>query len=140
MTHHAKYQYLGTFFAAAGIYPNVSQTVAWNSNNIGGSTKRSVGIAMQVGFGNLGGVLSGYTYTWRDAPGYRSGHAILIGLLAMSTLLCVGMRWWCGAENRRRDGRNEKSGVSGGRKVWGRKDMEAERERGDYAGFFRYTL
>jgi hypothetical protein len=45
-----KYRYLGTFFAASGIYPNVSQTVAWNGNNIGGSTKRAVGIAMQVGF------------------------------------------------------------------------------------------
>lgn len=37
-------KYAGTFFAAMGIYPNVPQGVAWNGNNIGGSTKRGVGI------------------------------------------------------------------------------------------------
>lgn len=42
-------KYAGTFFLASGIYPNVPAYVAWNGNNIGGSTKRSVGIAMQVG-------------------------------------------------------------------------------------------
>lgn len=42
-------QYAGTFLAAAGIYPNVPMGVAWNGNNIGGSTKRAVGIAMHVG-------------------------------------------------------------------------------------------
>ncbi len=75
-------KYAGTFFAASGvstllniddsaqgvmmvltyflqIYPNVPQGVAWNGNNIGGSTKRGVGIAMHVGFGNLGGIIAG---------------------------------------------------------------------------------
>ncbi len=33
-----------------GVYPNVPQGVAWNGNNIGGSLKRAVGIAMHVGF------------------------------------------------------------------------------------------
>lgn len=44
-------RYAGVFFATAGIYPNVPQGVAWNGNNIGGSLKRGVGIAMHVGFG-----------------------------------------------------------------------------------------
>jgi hypothetical protein len=34
-------QYAGTFLAVSGVYPNVPGGVAWNSNNIGGSTKRS---------------------------------------------------------------------------------------------------
>jgi hypothetical protein len=92
---------------------------------------------MQVGFGNLGGVLSAYTYTWKDAPSYHRGHAILIGLLGLSTCLCVFMRWWCKRENRRRDDRDM---VGGRKKVWGKKEMFAESERGDGAGFFRYTL
>jgi len=92
---------------------------------------------MQVGFGNLGGVLSGYTYTWKDAPNYHRGHAILIGLLSMSTVLCVFMRWWCGQENKRRDA---KDAVNGQKRVWGKKEMMAESGKGDLAGFFRYTL
>lgn len=41
-------KYAGTFFAAMGIYPNVPQGVAWNGNNIGGSTKRGVGIGKSL--------------------------------------------------------------------------------------------
>lgn len=41
-------KYAGTFFAAMGIYPNVPQGVAWNGNNIGGSTKRGVGIGKRL--------------------------------------------------------------------------------------------
>jgi MFS family permease len=44
-------KYAGCFFFGSGIYPNVPQGVAWNGNNIGGSVKRAVGIAMHVGFG-----------------------------------------------------------------------------------------
>ena len=43
-------KYFGCFLIACGIYPNVPQGVAWNGNNIGGSVKRGVGIAMHVGF------------------------------------------------------------------------------------------
>lgn len=46
-------KYTGCFFFAMGIYPNVPQGVAWNGNNIGGSVKRGVGIAMHVGFGKF---------------------------------------------------------------------------------------
>lgn len=35
------------------IYPNVPMGVAWNGNNIGGATKRAVGIAMHVGTSNF---------------------------------------------------------------------------------------
>lgn len=41
----------GCFFYAMGIYLNGPQGVAWNGNNIGGTVKRGVGIAMHVGFG-----------------------------------------------------------------------------------------
>jgi hypothetical protein len=49
-------KYAGCFFFGGGIYPNVPQGVAWNGNNIGGSVKRAVGIAMHVGFGESCGV------------------------------------------------------------------------------------
>lgn len=77
-------QYGGSFFTAAGtciflhlgdifndllgVYPVVPLIGAWNSNNIGGTLKRGVGIAMQVGFGNFGGVIAAYVYLPRDAP------------------------------------------------------------------------
>lgn len=61
-------QYTGTFFAAAGVFPLIPVGVAWNSNNIGGSLKRGVGIAMQVASGNLGGVVSAFIYLSKNSP------------------------------------------------------------------------
>lgn len=76
-------QYVGCFFAAGGTvlkdpfytsansspgsYPLIPLLSAWNSNNLAGSTKRAMGIAMQVGFGNLGGVIAPYIYA-KDTP------------------------------------------------------------------------
>lgn len=49
-THNLAAKYFACFLITSGIYPNVPQGVAWNGNNIGGSLKRGVGIAMHVGF------------------------------------------------------------------------------------------
>lgn len=77
--------------------------VAWNGNNIGGATKRAVGIAMHVGFGNLGGVIAGFSFRAQDAPRYFSGHGLLIGTITMSMILCVFMNIYLKRENARRD-------------------------------------
>jgi sugar phosphate permease len=127
-------KYAGTFFAAMGIYPNVPQGVAWNGNNIGGSTKRGVGIAMHVGFGNLGGAIAGFLYIARDRPQYYPGHGTLIATLTMSTVLCTIMTIYLRRENARRD-REHKAPSE-----YTPEEMRAERESGDNATFFRYTV
>merc|ERR1711939_352393 len=127
-------KYTGCFFFAAGIYPNVPQGVAWNGNNIGGSVKRGVGIAMHVGFGNLGGAISGFIYLSKDSPKFTQGHAILIGMITMSTCLSIFMTVYLRRENARRD-REYKNHVD-----YTARDKAAEREKGDNATFFRYTI
>lgn len=61
-------QYTGTFFACSGIFSCLPLGITWNSNNIGGSLKRGVGIAMHVGSGNLGGILASFIYLPKDSP------------------------------------------------------------------------
>ncbi|KAK5452709.1 hypothetical protein LTS15_006857 [Exophiala xenobiotica] len=46
--------YLGTIFAAAGIYPSVALHLAWPANNVSGQTKRAISTALQISIGNLG--------------------------------------------------------------------------------------
>jgi hypothetical protein len=128
-------KYAGTFFAAAGIYPNVPQGVAWNGNNIGGSVKRSVGIAMHVGFGNLGGAISGFIYQTKDSPNFYPGHGTLIATLSMSTILCIFMHIYLRRENARRDREYAKAPED-----YTDEERRLEREKGDYASFFRYTI
>jgi len=132
-TKNPHVQYAGTFFIVSGIYPNVPMGVAWNGNNIGGATKRAVGIAMHVGFGNLGGVISGFSFRSKDAPRYFSGHGLLIGMVSMSLTLIFVMHMYLKRENARRDeNRNQPS------QKFNRE--RPEHEKGDYASFFRYTL
>lgn len=42
----------------------------WNSDNIGGSTKKAVAIGLQVGWGNLGGIIASFTFLTKDSPRY----------------------------------------------------------------------
>lgn len=74
-----------------GVYPNVPQCMAWNGNNAGGSTKRSIALAMQAMGGNLGGILASFIYLSRDSPQFTQGHCIVIGLLTMSLSVCTFM-------------------------------------------------
>lgn len=48
--------YGGVFIAACSIYPAFPGVISWLSNNLAGSYKRSAGMAVQIGVGNLGGV------------------------------------------------------------------------------------
>ncbi|KAF2842866.1 major facilitator superfamily transporter [Patellaria atrata CBS 101060] len=127
-------KYAGTFFTAVGIYSNVPQGVAWNGNNIGGSVKRGVGIAMHVGFGNLGGAISGFLFRSKDAPEYYSGYGTLIACLVMSTTLSTFMTFYLRRENARREREYKRP------EEYTAEEKFLEREKGDNATFFRYTI
>jgi hypothetical protein len=128
-------KYAGTFLAASGIYSNVPQGVAWNGNNIGGSVKRGVGIAMHVGFGNLGGAIASFLYQKKDSPHFYPGHGTAIALLTMSTVLSLFMTFYLRRENKRRDTVSPKKPEE-----YTEEEKVAEREMGDNASFFRYTV
>lgn len=131
-------QYTGTFFAASGIYPLVPMGVAWNGNNIGGSLKRGVGIAMHVGFGNLGGAISAYCFLPQYSPRFIPGHVTLASTVAMSFILTVFMTIYLRKENARR----EQWALEHNKQPENYSDEEkdAEREKGDNATFYRYTV
>ena len=131
-------QYAGTFFAASGIFPLVPMGVAWNSNNIGGSLKRGVGIAMHVGFGNIGGVISAFIYLTKDGPRFIPGHAALVGCLTMSLVLSIFMHIYLRRENARRDRLALENNLQP--EDYTEEQKHAERDKGDYASFFRYTI
>ncbi|KAH7109162.1 major facilitator superfamily domain-containing protein [Dactylonectria estremocensis] len=127
-------KYFACFLVLSGIFAYVPQGTSWNGNNIGGSVKRGVGLAMQIGFGNLGGAIAGFIYRQEDAPHYRSGHGTLIATLCMSCSLAIFMRWYLHKENAKRD-RMYKA-----LSEYTLAELEQEADRGDDATFFRYTI
>lgn len=127
-------QYIGTFFAACGVYPMIPIMVMWNGNNIGGSTKRSVGIAMQIGFGNCGGVIASFVYRSKDLPRYFLGHGIIMGFLLMSLILIVLQFFVLSTINRKRDAENQNPAE------YTNEQKYAEMDKGDNASYFRYSI
>lgn len=53
--------------------------------------------------GSLGGILAPWMFLSRDAPAYRTGHAILVAFLCGSWACSVGLWWYCRWENIQRD-------------------------------------
>jgi len=90
-------RYVGTFFAAIGTFPAIALSITWNANNISDSpTKRAVSVALQSSCGSFGGVIGSYAYRKSDAPAFRQGHAIMIGLLSLSLVCSVLMVFYLG--------------------------------------------
>lgn len=127
-------KYTGCVFLASGVYPNVPQGVAWNGNNIGGSLKRAVGIAMHVGFGNMGGLIAAFLFQAKDKPTYIPGHSTLLGFQAMACVLSIFMTIYLRRENARRDANYKAPSM------YSEEEKVAERAKGDNATFFRYTV
>jgi hypothetical protein len=84
--------------------------------------------------GNLGGIIAGFIYLSKDSPKFTRGHAILIGLLTMSTCLQIFMTLYLRRENKRRDAEYKAP------ELYTPEEKAAEREKGDNASFFRYTV
>lgn len=100
--------YVGTFFAAAGIYPAVALALSWPAMNVSGQTKRATANAMQITIGNLGAVIGTQLYRSGDTPRYVLGHSFALGYLA-ANIMVVGLLWWV---LRRENSRRDRSGVA----------------------------
>lgn len=131
-TDDAAVQYAGTFLAALGIYPCISNTISWVANNVEGVYKRGVVLGFVIGWGNLNGVVSSNVYF--NGPRFPEGHGVMIAYLAAflfggSVLMSVLLR----RENAKRR--------RGERDAWVRGLTEKEVEAlGDRRPDFIYTV
>lgn len=102
-TPNSKAQYAGTFLGAMGIYPTVSNTLSWVSNNTEGSLKRAIALGMIIGWGTFNGAVSSNIYLQKEKPRYWTGHAVVLAYLVVflgvgSVLMHIGLL----VENRKR--------------------------------------
>jgi hypothetical protein len=123
--------YAGVFIAACGLYSAGPGNIAWISNNLAGSYKRSAGMAFQIGFGNLGGAMASNFYRPQDAPKYLLGHGLEIAFVISGLIAAIVLRVTYGKINEKR----EREGFGGEQYS----DEELS-EMGDRAPTFRYQL
>ncbi|KFY39589.1 hypothetical protein V495_05870 [Pseudogymnoascus sp. VKM F-4514 (FW-929)] len=95
--------YAGVLIATCGIYPAFPGNITWISNNLAGSYKRAVGMAFQVGVGNLGGAMASNFYRQKDGPKFLLGHGLEIGFITMGLIGVVILRLNYARINRKRD-------------------------------------
>ena len=84
-------------------------TIGWLSNTVSGHYKRSVASAMQIGVGNLGGIVASLVFFDYEAPLYRTGLGVSLGMMWVSAVSCSGLYAHAIRENKKRD-RGERDG------------------------------
>jgi len=100
--------YLGTFFAAAGIYPSCGLALSWPAVNVSGQTKRAVANGLQITIGNLGAVIGTQLYRATGpshliGPRYIVGHSVALAYL-VGNCVVAGVLWYTlDRENKKRD-------------------------------------
>jgi MFS family permease len=119
--------YAGIFIATCGIYPAFPGNITWMSNNLAGSYKRSAGMAIHIGAGNLAGAMASNFYRAQDKPKYILGHSLEIGFVSVGLVAVVVLRMGYARVNKKRE-RVGDEGLS----------LVQMSEMGDRAPTFRY--
>ncbi|KAJ7188694.1 major facilitator superfamily domain-containing protein [Mycena filopes] len=78
-SEHNKVRYFGIFLLNAGSSGCIPSILAWSANNVVGSSKRSVGSALVVAFGGVGGIIASTVYREKDFPRYLPGLWVTLG-------------------------------------------------------------
>lgn len=130
-TKHPRVVYGGVFIIVCSIYPSFPGNIAWLSNNLAGGYKRSAGMAIQIGVGNLGGAMASNFYRQPDSPRYILGHGLELGFVCLGIIAAVVLNVSYAAINKRRERKLAEGGEGGfdGREL---------SELGDKAYTFRY--
>lgn len=76
---------------------------AWISANSVSDTGRAVSIATIAMFGNVGGLVSTWSYLPSDAPDYHNGNSLNLGTSSGMFTLLVILLFWMRYQNQKKD-------------------------------------
>ncbi|KAF7858526.1 hypothetical protein EAF04_009126 [Stromatinia cepivora] len=119
-------KYMACFFITTGGYMTQPVTWAWVANNMAGHYKRSISTALQIGIGNIGGIIASNIFLTNQAPRYPVGYGVSLGMLLMCGVMCTAFFLGLQRENAIRD--------RGGRDYRYREDEERRRRNREKDG------
>lgn len=95
-------RYGATFLIASGSFAFGALCNAHVSANVVSDTARSSAIGTTVMFGNIGGLISTWSFLPSDAPNYHIGNGLNLATASMTLLLGASLWVWITWDNRRR--------------------------------------
>lgn len=107
------------------------------ANNLAPSSKRAVGMAVLISFGNFGGIAGSNIYLASQAPRYPTGFGVGLGVSAAAIVMAFVLRRSYAAENRRRRALLDEQGEDVIRAKYTEQELL---ELGDRSPFYLYTL
>lgn len=98
--HNLDVQYAALFLAAMGAYTAMPIIVCWFNMNLGGHHRRAVGSAWQVGFGNIGGIISSFIFQSKGKhPTFTLGYSVSTAFCGVSLVACIIYLFACRKAN-----------------------------------------
>ncbi|KAJ1022770.1 hypothetical protein NDA18_005104 [Ustilago nuda] len=96
-------RYAASFFATSGAFTQGALLPAYAAVNANNDSERTGAIAVTVFFGNIGGLISTWSYLNKHAPDFVPGNALnLTGGIVMVSIV-LGLVSWQRWENKQRD-------------------------------------
>ncbi|KAJ5827622.1 hypothetical protein N7447_004385 [Penicillium robsamsonii] len=96
-------RYGATFLISSGSFSLGAFCAAHVSANVVSDTARSSAIGAMVMLGNIGGLISTWSFLPFDAPNYHIGNGLNLATSSVSLILAVGMWVYMVWDNKRRD-------------------------------------
>ncbi|KAK4968188.1 hypothetical protein LTR66_011829 [Elasticomyces elasticus] len=103
---NASVRYGATFVIASGAFAFGALCNAQVSANVISDTARSTAIGTNVMFGNIGGLISTWSFLPFDAPNYHIGNGLNLGTSTGIFILSILLLLWMIANNKQRDKRD----------------------------------
>ncbi|KAG5917813.1 hypothetical protein E4U53_004153 [Claviceps sorghi] len=99
-------RYAATFLIASSVFVVGPLGNAHVAANVVSDTARNAAIGMNVMFGNMGGLLAGWSFLPWDAPDYHIGNGLNLATTSTSLIVAIIMWLWMKRDNRRRAARD----------------------------------
>lgn len=112
-TTNPSVRYGATFIIASGAFAFGPLCNAHASANVVSDSARSTAIGTTVMFGNVGGLISTWSFLPRDGPNYYTGNGLNLGTSTAMLILSIALLFWMFADNKRREKKDVDSELTG---------------------------
>lgn len=96
-------RYFSLFMLVTGGYITQPVLLGWLSNTMSGHYKRSISSAVQIGIGNVGGIVASNVFLAQEAPQYWTGLSVSLSMVWICGASCTVFYFLAIRENKKRD-------------------------------------